>query len=278
MKIAVSLRTVLLAAGLAAGGLMPAAAQQAQDRVLARVDGVEIRESDLALAEADIGASLPASTPEARRDALLTYLIDVNIMANAANAKRLDRSAGFARRAEFARKKALMEALLDQEAKDAASEEAMKKLYADSMKRLTPEDEVRARHILVETEDQARKIIAALKGGGDFAALAKQHSRDPGAADGGDLGYFTQSQMVPEFAEAAFKLKKGEVSPPVKTKFGWHVIKIEDRRTRPVPTFEEVKGQLEAFLLRRAHTATVAQAREAAKVERLTPPAAAPKN
>src|ERR1700739_5083039 len=100
---------------------------------------------------------------------------------------------------------------------------------------MSGQEEVHARHILVEGEDEAKAIIEQLKGGADFAKLAKEKSKDPGAAEGGDLGYFTKDQMVPEFAEVAFKLDKGQVSEPVKTQFGWHIIKVEARRSAPPP-------------------------------------------
>ena len=117
------------------------------------------------------------------------------------------------------------------------------KVYDDAVKQMGNEQEVRARHILVPTEDEAKAILAEIKKGTDFAELAKQKSKDPGAAaEGGDLGYFTKEQMVPEFAEAAFKLDKGQVSEPVKTQFGWHIIKVEDKRTKPVPEFEQGQG------------------------------------
>ncbi len=110
------------------------------------------------------------------------------------------------------------------------------------------------------TEDEAKAIEAELKKGADFATLAKEKSKDPGAADGGDLGYFTKDQMVPEFAEVAFKLDKGQISDPVKTQFGWHIIKVEDKRTKPTPTFDEVKGQLETYVAHRAQADLVAEA------------------
>ena len=111
------------------------------------------------------------------------------------------------------------------------------------------EKEVHARHILVEKEDEAKAILADLKKGGDFAAIAKEKSKDPGSKEnGGDLGYFAKDQMVPEFAEAAFKLDKGQLSDPVKTQFGWHVLKVEDKRNRPVPEFDKVKDQVETFV------------------------------
>ena len=118
----------------------------------------------------------------------------------------------------------------------------MHKVYDDAVKQMGSEQEVHARHILVATEDEAKAIEAELKKGADFATLAKEKSKDPGAAEGGDLGYFTKDQMVPEFAEVAFKLDKGQISDPVKTQFGWHIIKVEDKRTKPTPTFDEVKA------------------------------------
>ncbi|MGB7079298.1 MAG: peptidylprolyl isomerase, partial [Xanthobacteraceae bacterium] len=143
------------------------------------------------------------------------------------------------------------------------------------------EEEVHARHILVPTEDEAKEIEAELKNGADFATLAKEKSKDPGAADGGDLGYFTKDQMVPEFSAAAFKLDKGQISDPVHTQFGWHIIKVEDKRIKPTPTFDELKTQLENYVAHKAQAELVASLRKDATIERLdkpaaTPPAAAP--
>jgi len=267
---------LVLAAALAAAAAPQLRAQQAQDPVLARVDGVEIRQSDLALAEADIGSSLPPATGDARRDSLLSFMIDVTILAKAAEAQKLAEGAEFAQKLAYSRRKALMEVLLDTTSKSAATDEAMKKLYDDSVKKLTPEKEVRARHILVETEEKAKEIVQKLKAGGDFAALAKENSKDPGAPDGGDLGYFAKGQMVPEFAEAAFKMQKGQISDPVKTQFGWHVIKVEDARDRPVPTFDSVKDQIANFIVQRAQAELVMKLREGAKIEKLTPAPAMP--
>ena len=149
----------VLAAIVAAGAPSLVRAQQSPDPVLARVDGVEIRQSDLAVAEADIGASLPPSAGDARRDQLIAYLIDVKLLARAADAKKLGDTPDFAKKLAYARERALMELLLDETTKTAATETAMKTLYDESVKKLTPEKEVRARHILVETEDKAKEIL-----------------------------------------------------------------------------------------------------------------------
>jgi peptidyl-prolyl cis-trans isomerase C len=155
----------------------------------------------------------------------------------------------------------------------------MRKLYDDSVQKAKPEEEVRARHILVETEDKAKEILKKLKAGANFAELAKAESKDTGSSDGGDLGYFTKDQMVSEFAEVAFKLANGSLSDPVKTQFGWHIIKIEDKRTKAVPAFDAVKDDIRAYLARRAQAELVGQLRQAAKIERVpavgaSPPAA----
>jgi peptidyl-prolyl cis-trans isomerase C len=271
MKIAALPLAAILAAGITFAGAPFAAAQDAKgaDPVIARVDGSEIRESDLALAEEDIGAGLQPSPPEMRREQLLTYLIDVTLIAKAAEAQKIAQGEDFERRLAYARQKVLMEALLEKESRGAANEAAMKKIYDDSVAQNKPVEEVHARHILVETEEKAKEVLAKLKAGGDFAALAKTESKDPGSADGGDLGYFAKEQMVPEFSEAAFKLEKGGLSEPVKSQFGWHIIKLEDKRNKPVPQFEQVKGQIETYLARRAQTELVGKLRDAAKIDRV---------
>jgi peptidyl-prolyl cis-trans isomerase C len=201
---------------------------------------------------------------------LLTYLIDVTLIAKAAEEQKLADAPGFDRRLAYARQKVLMEALLDKASKDASNEAAMKKVYDESVAQNKPVEEVSARHILVETEDKAKEVLAKLKAGTDFAELAKAESKDPGAADGGSLGYFTQDQMVPEFASVAFKLEKGALSDPVKTQFGWHIIKVEDKRNKPVPSYEQVKEQIQTFVVRRAQAELVGKLRESGKVERIS--------
>ena len=110
-----------------------------------------------------------------------------------------------------------MDSLLASEGKAATTDEAMKKVYEEASKQISGEQEVHARHILVETEDEAKAVEEELKKGADFAELAKKKSKDPGASDGGDLGFFTKDQMVPEFSAVAFSLEPGKISDPVKT-------------------------------------------------------------
>ncbi|MGE3150721.1 MAG: peptidylprolyl isomerase [Pseudorhodoplanes sp.] len=258
-------------AALVALSLAPGARAQ-DDPVVARVNGTEIRQSDIKLAEEDVGPQiqqLQAMPPEAKREYLITYLADIIVAAKAAEDKKLAETPEFKRKIALNRSKLLMETLLLAEGKAAATDAAMHKVYEDATKQIGPQEEVRARHILVETEDEAKKILADLKKGGDFAAIAKEKSKDPGAADGGDLGYFSKDQMVPEFAEVAFKLPKGQLSDPVKTQFGWHIIRVEDKRAKPVPTFDQVKDQVENYVQRKAQAEMIAKLRETAKIERL---------
>ena len=254
---------------------VPLAAVRAQDNpVIARVNGTDIHQSDLAFAEEEIGSNMPQIPPEQKRDYLITYLTDVVIVSQAAEKQKLDQRDDVKARLGFDHNRVLMEAMLTDTGKAALTDDAMHKVYDEAVKQVPAEEEVHARHILVATEDEAKAIEDQLKKGADFAALAKEKSKDPGAADGGDLGYFTKEQMVPEFADAAFKLDKGQISDPVHTQFGWHVIKVEDKRTKPTPTFDQVKAQLSNYVEHRAQADLVDNLRKNATIERLDKPAA----
>jgi peptidyl-prolyl cis-trans isomerase C len=244
------------------------------DPVVARVAGTDVRQSDLAMAEEDLGGNIPQMTPEAKREYLITFVGDMLLVAKAAEAKKIGDSNEFKHKLAYARTKLLMENYLQSEAKAAVTDAELHKVYDEAVGQMKAEPEVRARHILVETEDEAKAVVAELKKGADFAELAKAKSKDPGSADGGDLGYFTKDQMVPEFSEVAFKLDKGQLSDPVKSQFGWHVIKVEDQRTRQPPEFEKVKDQLESFVVRRQQSALITKLRAEGKIERIGAPAA----
>jgi peptidyl-prolyl cis-trans isomerase C len=279
-----------VSASLAASGLAFAQAPPA-DPVIAKVNGVEIHQSDLAIVEEDIGRDMPQQGDEAgKRDYLVNYLTDLILIAKAAEAKKIPDSPEFKQRMAFARNKALMEAVLGEESKSAVTEPALRKIYDDATKTMGGQEEVHARHILFRVadptdqkaskaaEDKVKATIERLKKGEDFATLAKALTEDPsGKQDGGDLGFFTRDQMVPEFSEVAFKLGKGQVSDPVKTQFGWHVLKVEDKRMREPPPFEKVRGEIEQFATRKAQVDLVTKLRADAKIERLDKPAAEPK-
>jgi peptidyl-prolyl cis-trans isomerase C len=251
----------------------PARADDANP-VLAKVNGVEIHQSDVTLAEEELAPSLAQMDPATKKENVLAFLIDMKIVAKAAEDKKIADQADFKKKLDFARNRLLMDNLLAAEGKAALTDEAMKKVYDDAAKQISGEQEVHARHILVQTEDEAKTIKAELDKGADFAKLAKEKSKDPGASDGGDLGFFTKEQMVPEFSKVAFSLEPGKISDPVKTQFGWHIIKVEEKRNRKPPEFDQVKPQIEQYVTRKAQSEYVAKLRETAKVERMDKPAA----
>jgi len=261
-----------IAMGATVIGVTPPARAQDQNAVAARVDGMEIREGDLAIAEAEIGESLPGATGAAKRDALISFYADMMLAARAAEKKGMGSTVEFARKLRYAKTKLLMEVLLQEEVKSAVNDKALQEVYDRAIKEMGDQQEVRAHHILVASEDDAKAVLAELKKGAEFEKLAKEKSKDPGAASGGDLGYFTKDQMVPEFAEVAFKLDKGQLSDPVKTQFGWHVIRVDDKRKKPVPEFDKVKPQLVQFLVRKTQTETITKLREGAKIEKTPAP------
>lgn len=265
---------------LAAGGLaLVVAAVPAAAKVLAKVDGDEITEADVRAALADIGPTLPQMAPAARESYVLDYLIEVKLVAHKAAKDGVGDGEDFARRLAYYHDKLLMQVLLGRAAKRAATDDALKKTYDLAAQAQKPQEEMHARHILLPTQEAAEKALKRIEAGEDFAKVATELSKDPGGT-GGDLGWFTKDRMVPEFAEAAFRMKAGELSQPVKTQFGWHIIKVEERRPQPFPAFDQVKDQIGRFVVQKAQGAFIQELRSEAKIERIDaggrPVAAAP--
>ena len=287
------LKTLLVRSAMIAAALMMLAGGQAlaqdKDPIVAKVNGTEIHQSDLAVAEEEAG-QLPPMSPDAKKDYLVQFLADMILVSKAAEAKKMGDAPEFKKKIAFAREKLLMEQLLVATGKQALTDETMHKVYDDAVKQMGQEQEVHARHILIraaagddkaskEAEDKIKAVIVRLKNGEDFEKVAKEVTEDPsGKSNGGDLGYFSKEQMVPEFSDTAFKLDKGQISEPVHTQFGWHVIKVEDKRLKPMPKFEEVKPQIEQYVTRKAQAELVTKLRAEAKIEKMytTEPPAAP--
>lgn len=241
---------------------------RAEDTVVAKLNGQEIKESDLKLAEAEVGPEIANLPPEKRKRILLEFLIEMRLFADAADSASLTSGADFEKRLDYWKTRAKRDAYYEASIKGAIGDALVRGIYDDKVKMIPAEEEVNARHILVETEVTANEVFDKVGKGEDFAKLAVDYSRDPGSkADGGNLGYFGKGQMVKEFSDAAFALKKGEVSKPVKSQFGWHVIKVEDRRTKPLPTYEEVKDQIVASMVQQKGQQAATDLRGKAKVE-----------
>jgi len=203
---------LLLCAATIAFVSSPAAA--ADDPVVARIDGVEIVQSDLDFAASEVGPRLGNYRPSDRKRVLLQYVIENELMAAAAEKDELDDADTFKARVKYHARRALRDAYFDASIADGVSEVEAKKIYDDKMAGMKPEQEVHARHILVVSEDEAKDIAERLKKGEDFAALAKEKSKDTNAK-GGDHGFFTRGQMLKPFEEAVFALDVGDISEPV---------------------------------------------------------------
>jgi peptidyl-prolyl cis-trans isomerase C len=254
------------AIGIALTLTVPASA-----KVLARVNGAEITDEDVKIALDDIGQSLPQQIEGPARQAyILDYLIDAKLVAQKAEAEKMGEGPEFAKKVAYYRDKVLMEDLLGKVAKDAASDTAIQKTYDDVAKQQKPEEEVRARHILVESEPDAQAALKRVNGGEDFAKVANEMSKDPGSK-GGELGWFTKERMVPEFAEAAFKMQPGQISDPVKSQFGWHIIQVEERRQKQFPGLDQVRDQVTRYVVQKSQSELILKLREGAKVERTEP-------
>jgi peptidyl-prolyl cis-trans isomerase C len=237
--------------------------------VVAKVNGQPIHLSDLNQAAQSLPEQLRGIPPQTLFPMLLDQQIDRKALVVEARKDGLENDPAVKRQLAMAEDATLQSALLSRQVGPSISEDAIRARYEHDMAGKPGEQEVHARHILVPTEEEAKKVIVELKKGGDFAALAKQYSKDPGAAQGGDLGWFKKDEMVPAFSQAAFTLKPGEVSDkPIKTEFGWHVIKVEDTRQAPPPTFEQARDALRQKMIQEGVQKAVQQARSEVTVEK----------
>jgi peptidyl-prolyl cis-trans isomerase C len=240
-----------------------------EDPVVATVDGDEIRLSEVRAAHAQL--------PEQYRDAplelifqpLLEQMIDRKLAANEARKQNVQDEPAVKRQLAAAEDSVLQSALWNRKIEDALTDEKVRARYEQEVAGKPGQEEVHARHILVKTEAEAKDVRAALLKGADFAKLAAEKSADP--TPGGDLGFFPRGVMVPEFTEAAFKLKPGELSEPVQSKFGWHIIRVEAKRDGAPPSFEESADELRMGMAREIVGAERKRLREAAKVETFNP-------
>jgi len=261
-----------LAAALLAAG--PALAQTPTaptppDPVIARVNGIEIHRSQLLAQRQGLSEQAQKVPIEQIYRPLLAEMENNLLVTQTARKAKLENDPEVKRELALALDQIVARVYIGRYVRSQITEEKVKKRYDELVKQQKPVEEVNARHILLKTEDEAKAVIADLKAGKDFAEEAKAKSEDPGTkASGGDLGWFTKEEMVPEFAEAAFKLEKGQYTEaPVKTQFGYHVIKVEDRRVKPPPTFDEAKGQVLQIMQRELIEQRVKELRTAAKIE-----------
>ncbi|MBR0554279.1 peptidylprolyl isomerase [Ciceribacter sp. L1K23] len=250
------------------GAPVIAIAEDAADAVVAKVGDMEIRQSELDLAVANLDPQLAQLPEEQKKVAALSGAIDVKLLAGNADKEGMRDDADFQRRMQFIAERELHNAYFKKHVIDAVTDADVKARYEKEVAALPQQEEVRARHILVKTEEEAKAIIADLDAGKDFIEIAKEKSTDPNKSEGGDLGYFTRGRMVPEFEEAAFALEKGAYTKtPVQSQFGFHVIKLEDKRTAAPPSLEEVGQQVRQLVMRDKYLELIEKAKAEAKIE-----------
>ncbi len=240
------------------------------DPVVATVAGEPIRLSDVRDAMAGLPPQAQQMPPQTVFPYVLDQIIDARILVQAARKAGLDKDPTVQRQMAAASERVLQTAVLHREIDPLLTDAALKARFDKDNAGKVGEEEVHARHILVEDEATAKKVTAELKKGGDFAALSKQYSKDPGAsAQGGDLGFFKKGDMVPEFSVAVFALKDGQITDaPVKTQFGYHIIQRIERRVAAPPSFEESRDELRQKVVQETVQAAVAKARVGIAVEK----------
>lgn len=274
---ATSLAAVLaISFAVSVAGPVSAQEKDVPDEVVAKVDGTPIRYSDLAMADEEMGAALAQLEPQIRFQYLLGMLIDRRVVALEAKEKHVDDDPAVKRRQEYFNEKALRDVYWVHLMQDKVTDEAVQAWYKKNIAEAPAEQEAHARHILLESEEQAKKVAAEIEGGKSFEDAAKEYSRDPGSPDDGDLGFFRKEEMVPEFAEVVFAMKPGEVSGPVQTQFGWHVIQLVEFRDLPRPTLEEAHDDIVRKIAREEGQKVMEKLRSDAKIEIIGAESAAP--
>ena len=243
------------------------AQNQISEGTVATVDGIAITYNDVSLVEDELMAVYGQLPEEQRFQTLVGYMVNRILASEAAKKAGLENDADVAKIKAFMERKALQDVYIAKMLMERVREEDVTAYYDKEIKNGPVEEEVRARHILLDNREAADAVVADLENGADFAALAKERSKGPSGPSGGDLGYFSKQSMVLAFSDAAFKLAAGETSPPVQTQFGWHVIRVEDRRKRPVPPFDQVRDQIYQLLISEAQRDIYDEMRAKASVD-----------
>ena len=276
MTIKTSRRAAVFAAAFLLA--LPAGLAHAADPVVARVNGKEIHASTL--------SDLKAGSPQLRQvpietvysqarqvyDQLLETAIVAELVGTEARKQKIQDDPDYKKQVKLLENQVLQRIYMQRQVEKMLTDDVLRAKYDEFAKNMTGKEEIHARHILVETEDQAKTVLTELRGGAKFEDLVKKFSKDQGSGENGDLGYFTKDDMVPEFSAAAFALQPGQISDkPVKTQFGWHVIKVEDRRPAQPPRFEDIRDQIKGQLGNQQANQLVEGMRSSAKIDRFAP-------
>ena len=260
--------SALLASAALAVSLSFTSALAQDAKVVAKVGDVSITNAQLDQALADMGQQFQNFPESERRARALDSLIDIKLLAAKAEADGMTDEAELKSRLSLLQDRVKHNYYFQKKIQPAVTDADLKKRFDEEMKKIPRQSEVKARHILVKTEEEARAIIKELEGGADFIELAKTKSTGPSGPKGGDLGFFGKGRMVPEFEQAAFALEKGGITKePVKTQFGYHIIKVDDVRDQPLPKFADTRNQLQQVMMAEAYAEAIKAARDSMGVE-----------
>jgi peptidyl-prolyl cis-trans isomerase C len=250
-------------------------APKPDSKLLAKVNDTEITQADLETLYSSLPQQYRQAPMELLKDQLLDQLISMEVISQAAEAEGFGDQKEFNDRLDSVRTQLMQEYYIKNKIEELVTDEAVRAEYDKEVAEFKPAQEVHARHILLKNTEEASDVIKLIEDGGDFAELAKEYSTGPSGPNGGDLGYFTKERMVPEFATAAFEMEPGEHSKePVKTQFGFHVIKVEDKRDTQPPAFEDREAEIRGSLTNTSVNKLIEDLKSAAVIEVIPDPAA----
>ena len=261
-------------ASLLALALTPVSAQGAEatvedDPVVATVNGSSVHRSEVLRVKETLPDQYKSYPMRLLYPMLLDQIINSRLVAAKGRRENLQNDREVRRQMAVIEDRVIQDVFLNRHAAEKVTDDALRARYVEFLRENPAQEQVHARHILLEDEATAKAVIAEIQGGADFADVAKKRSTGPSAAQGGDLGFFGRGDMVPEFSEAAFGLEAGALTEtPVQTKFGWHVIKVEERSLSASRSFEDVREELVAELSREAVRDLVQELRDGAEIER----------
>jgi peptidyl-prolyl cis-trans isomerase C len=256
-----------MCAGLAALAILAAATALGQEKTIATVNGVAITELDVELSTRELAARMTDISPEERRRIVIEHLIDSQIMAVAARKDGLEKAKRYEALAQYSERANLRDTFIRQKLLAAITDAEVRTVYQEQARAVESEEEVRVRHVLLTTREEAQNARIKLLSGISFDKIAADESKDPATSgSGGDIGYFGKGKLLAEFEEAAFRLKVGEISTPVETSVGWHILRLEDRRKQtPVP-YEQAKGAIVEILLTKKIADFIEQSKKDANI------------
>ena len=243
--------------------------EKMETKIVATVDGKPIFLSEIIGMAQRLPEQYRKMSLEAVYPSLLTRAIDSKLVTLEGRRAGFSKDPDVTKRLLDVEDQIISEIFLTKTIGSQVTEEALQKIYSETKSEMASGDQIKARHILLDNEEKAVEIIKKLQAGEEFAKLASEYSKGPSAASGGDLGWFGEGQMVPEFSKAAFALNPGDiVTKPVKTQFGWHIILVEDRKVSAPPSFDEAKEQLASTMSQKLLKELIETLRTKAKIVR----------